>query len=75
MDAEDIKANLRKRGSSLAKIAKSLGITPSAVSYALWRGRSRLVEQKIASILEKELVEVFPDRYLKEESKDESTTQ
>jgi lambda repressor-like predicted transcriptional regulator len=74
MNAENIKADLRKRGSSLAKIARSLSITPSAVSYALWRGRSRSIEQKIASILEKELVEVFPDRYLKEESKDEPIT-
>ncbi len=63
MHSEDIKAALRKRGWTLADIAKELGIGPSAVSHALTRQRSRRVEKTIADKIGLSLHEVWPQRY------------
>ena len=63
MHSEDIKAALRKRGWTLADIAKELDICPSAVSHALTRQRSRRVEETIANKIGLPLQEVWPQRY------------
>ena len=63
MHSEDIKAALRKRGWTLADIAKELNICPSAVSHALTRQRSRRVEETIANKIGLPLQEVWPQRY------------
>ncbi len=47
---EWVKARLREEGSSLAQVAKDLGVTPSAVTHALsGRHRSPLIIQAIAA--------------------------
>lgn len=63
MHIEDIKASLRKRGVTLADIAKELGISPSAVSHVLVRQRSRRVEKSIADKIGLSLEEVWGQRY------------
>jgi Ner family transcriptional regulator len=63
MHFEDVKANLRKRGSSLSQIAKDLGLKRATVSTVIRGGRSKRVEQAIADALGKPVEEVFPDRY------------
>lgn len=64
IDKEDVKALLRKRGSSLAQVARELGVTRTAVSSVLAR---RFVSDRIqAAICQKAGLEpylVFPDRY------------
>ena len=63
MHVEDIKAALRKQGWTLAKIARELGVGPSAISHALTRQRSRRVEKVIASKLGLSPQEIWPQRY------------
>ena len=64
MHPEDVKAALRKRGTSLAQIARDLNIDRSTVSSVLKGvGRSRRVENAIAQGLGKPLAVVFPERY------------
>jgi len=64
MHREDIKAQLRKKGSSLADVGRSLGVSGQAVSQTL-QGfcRSRRIERKIAEILELPLHVLWPERY------------
>lgn len=63
MHYEDIKAELRKRGLTLAHVAEELQITPSAVSHTLLRQRSHRIEALIADKIGLPLHEVWPDRY------------
>lgn len=63
MDREDIKAALRKRGSSLSVIARNLKIDPSAVSHVLMGERSKRVESAIAVVLGKPVEKIWPSRY------------
>lgn len=62
---ERIKAEVRIRGSSLTQIARSLCITPSAVSATIrYRNRrSRRVEEAVAEVLGRTPAEIWPDRY------------
>ena len=63
MHPEDIKAALRKRGSSLAAVARTLGVTTSCAAMVIWPGkRSRRVEAEIARVLEMDPLEIWPNR-------------
>ena len=61
---ERIKCELRLRGTSLARIARELGVTNAAMTLAS-RGacRSRRIEAAIASALETTPDEIWPQRY------------
>ena len=62
--AESIKYRLRaEAGTSLANIAKSLGVTRGHVSMTLYGNRSSRVEKAIADALGESVETVFPDRY------------
>lgn len=63
MHAEDIKAALRKRGSSLTVIANQLRVSPSAVCHALHRPCSRRIEAALAKAIAKPPEELWPERY------------
>lgn len=58
-----LKNALRARGYALSRIAKELGVTPTTVT-AVVRGhtRSRRIEDRVAEILEKSPVEIWPYR-------------
>lgn len=63
MHHEDIKAELRKRRSSLSQIARSLDVDPSAVSAVIRRKRSKRIEKAIAKTLGLKARELWPERY------------
>lgn len=63
MHPELIKANLRIKGSSLAAIARELGVTTVTVSKTVMGARSKRIERRVAEILDLPLREVFPSRY------------
>lgn len=63
MHAEDIKANLRKRGLSLAEIGRRLNIDPATVSNVLAGRRSRRIEGAIARALKIRREVLWPERY------------
>lgn len=63
MHPEDIKAELKKKGSSLAAIAKELDLAASTVSHVIQGARSRRVEKRIAQVLGLPLTAVWPARY------------
>jgi Ner family transcriptional regulator len=61
---ERIKMRLRIAGSSLAKIARELGVQPTTVtSVCLGQRRSRRIEDLIASKLATTAERLWPDRY------------
>lgn len=54
---------LRKRGWTQTRIARSLGVTQSAVHQIIFnRARSKRIRSFIASILQKEVTEIWRDR-------------
>ncbi|MFV1598963.1 MULTISPECIES: helix-turn-helix domain-containing protein [unclassified Phaeobacter] len=56
------RADLRVRGSSLAKIARELGVTDSAVTLVGKRMcRSAKIEQALADALQTTPEQIFPD--------------
>lgn len=59
---EDIKAALRKRGTSLAEISRRLGLHPESCRVALRRPWPRC-ERAIARALGVSPSELWPDRY------------
>jgi Ner family transcriptional regulator len=61
----DIKAALEKRGSSLAILARNLGVDISAVAKVKFH-RSVRVEHAIAKALRVPPEEIWPDRYRQE---------
>ena len=63
MHPELIKANLRMKGTSLAVIARELGVATATVSRTLMGARSRRIELAIAQALGMKPTEVFPTRY------------
>lgn len=62
---EDIKAELRKKSSSISKIARALRVHPSSVSKVIRRKRSRRIEQAVANTLSTTPEALWPDRYPK----------
>ena len=59
---EWLKAALRERGSSFAKIARELGVRPSSVVHAARRRHiSKRIEAAIAERLGKEVEEIWSD--------------
>lgn len=64
MHHEDIKAALRKRGYTITRVAREMGLHQSTISTAIRPGRrSRPVEKKIADILGRPVEKVWPERY------------
>jgi Ner family transcriptional regulator len=63
MHIEDIKAALRKQGTTLADLAKELNVSRSAISHTLLSQRSHRIEAYIARKVGLPLREVFPQRY------------
>lgn len=64
MHREELKARLRLSGSSLAEVARELGITKQTVNTVVsGRSRSRRIEEAIAQKLGMSLEEVWPGRY------------
>jgi lambda repressor-like predicted transcriptional regulator len=59
---EDIKAQLRKNGSSLAHVARELEVSKATVSMTLSGDRSERIERAIAAALGLAVEVVFPDR-------------
>ena len=66
---EQLKTSLRRRNSSLSKVARELGVTSAAVSFVgLRKNRSTKIEQALADALETTPEELFPDLYPKGEN-------
>lgn len=64
MHPEDIKAILRKRGSTLAAIAADLHVSPSAVSHVVaGRAESARVARRIADVIGREPAAIWPGKY------------
>lgn len=63
MHREDIKAGLRKRGLSVAIIARRLGVDRSTVANVLAGRRSRRIEGAIARALKIRREVLWPERY------------
>lgn len=64
MHREEIKTRLRLMGSSLAGVARELGVTKQTVNAVLaGKGRSKRIEETIAQRLGLTVEEVWPDRY------------
>lgn len=62
---EDIKAAIRKRGTTLAKLAKTAGVSKQLVSTALERRASEHVDDVIADFLGLKPHQIWPSRYNK----------
>jgi lambda repressor-like predicted transcriptional regulator len=61
---EHIKWALGRRGSSLSTIARELGVAPTAVTTVCkGRGRSRRIEEAIASASGFTTAQLWPSRY------------
>lgn len=60
---EIIKAELRKRGVTLTRVASELSVTPAAISIAIRCRSSASIEDKIAEILDCSPSEIWPSRY------------
>lgn len=65
MHPEDIKAAIRKRGTTMSELSLLWGFSDSAVRSSLKREMPK-VEIRVAKFLGKELYEVWPDRYTKD---------
>lgn len=59
---EDIKARVRKRGTTLEAIARRVGMSGSALRHALTLPRAE-AEQAIAAALDVHPKEIWPSRY------------
>jgi len=59
---EDIKAEVRKRGSTLAELAKNAGLAPASLSYALAKRHPR-ANRTIAEFIRVPLHELWPAFY------------
>lgn len=60
---EDIKAAVRKGGSSLSALARKEGVSAQALSLALQARVSARCEQVIANFLKVHPQEIWPSRY------------
>ena len=62
MHPEDIKAEIRKKGTTLKALSLSWGFSESAVRQAL-RSPCPSIDPLIAKFIGKKLYEIWPDRY------------
>lgn len=60
---EDIKAEVRKRGSSLAALARAAGVSTQALSLTLQARVSERCERVIADFLKIHPQQIWPTRY------------
>lgn len=64
MHPEDIKAAIRKNGSTQREIARSLGVTPTTVNLVITgRSTSKRVARRIAVVSGFPTSELWPGRY------------
>jgi lambda repressor-like predicted transcriptional regulator len=64
MHPEDIKAELRKKGSSQTKVAVSLGVNRTTVHMVIYGGtKSERIAKAIADVIGKDRSEIWPGRY------------
>lgn len=63
MHPEDIKAAIRKAGSTLTALAKETGVPRTALSMALHARISAPAEAAIANFIGKHPAEIWPSRY------------
>jgi lambda repressor-like predicted transcriptional regulator len=64
MHPEDIKASLKKKGSSQAKIAKTLNLSRSTVAHVIMgHSKSRRVANEISRVTGLSLERLWPGRY------------
>jgi Ner family transcriptional regulator len=61
--SEDVKAAIRKRGSTLTALAKSNGITLQALSRAILERSSARAENIIAEFIGVHPMQIWPSRY------------
>ena len=63
--SEDVKAAIRKRGSTLTALAKANGISAQALSRAIFERTSARAEKIIAEFLGVPPMKIWPSRYSK----------
>lgn len=64
MHPEDIKAGLRKVGSSQTRIANALKVSPTTVHNVIYGGcKSERIAKAISEVLGKDRSEIWPGRY------------
>lgn len=64
MHPEDIKAELRKKGSSQTKVANALEVNRTTVHMVIYGGcKSERIAKAIAEIIGKDRSEIWPGRY------------
>lgn len=61
--SEDVKAAIRKRGSTLSALAKANGISAQALSRAIFERTSARAEIIIAEFLGMHPMKIWPSRY------------
>ncbi|WP_298976250.1 helix-turn-helix domain-containing protein [uncultured Roseobacter sp.] len=61
---ERLKAELKVRGTSLAQLARDLGVSGTSMSLvSLGKHRSRRIEKAIADVMQMTPEELWPDRH------------
>jgi lambda repressor-like predicted transcriptional regulator len=64
MHPEDVKAAIRKNGSSQAAIARGLGVTPTTVNLVLYgKSTSQRVAKRIAAVSGYAPADIWPGKY------------
>jgi lambda repressor-like predicted transcriptional regulator len=63
MHPEDIKAAIRKAGSSQAAIARDLNVSNMAVTHAIRGNKSTRIARAISAVTKKKLGELWPGKY------------
>mgnify|MGYP003393723421 CR=1 FL=1 len=70
MHPEDIKAEIRKKGSSLVDIAREMNVGPMTVSHVVHsRGVSRRVAQRISEVTGIPISRLWPGGYKAKQTK------
>ena len=68
-DPEDIKAAIRKKGISMARLADTAGLSPQLLSLTMRAAVSERAEQVIAEFLEMHPMKIWPSRYRRDGSR------
>lgn len=66
LDPEDIKAAIRKKGVSMARLAEDAALSPQILSLALRAAVSERAEQVIAEFLDMHPMKIWPSRYCRD---------